>query len=407
MWLLAEDEDLAHYRRVREFVAESFVGETDPDRMVDDALHGLARGLDPYSRYYDAAETRELERETAGRYTGIGAVFRNPLSEARVLFTLPGSPAERAGLAVGDRIVRIAGRDLAGDDGTALRSGLADPTPAEIALTVVGLDGRTRELELRRDTLIDPTVRHEAIVDAARGTGYVAITSFSHETPAEFDRAFERLRSKGMRALIVDLRGNPGGVLAAAVRVAQRFVAEGVIVSTEGRGSPIVHRADETEAWYRDTPLALLVDDGSASASEVLAGALQDHRCAVVVGGPTYGKGMVQTIRHFPDAAAVVKVTTSYYYTPAHRNLERSVDPGRKSGIEPDLAIVLAPVEQRALHERLGRYSPPEEALAALRAWEASERVVLIDPPPSDAQFAAALELFAGHRPGPHAGEDA
>ena len=408
LWFLTEEEDVVQYRRVRDFVSEAFVGDTGPREMLDDALHGLARGLDEYSRYYDGDETRDLERETAGRYTGIGAVFRQPLSDARVLFTLPGSPAQRAGLEVGDRIVGVGEGDdeVRIRDERALRALLAPGGPAELRLSVVGFAGVERRVTVRRDVLVDPTVRHQRLVDPQRGIGYLAIGSFSHETPGEFDRAFEELRAEGMRGLIVDLRGNPGGVLSAAVRIAQRFVVEGVIVSTEGRSQPTVHRADEAQAWYRGTPLVLLVDSASASASEVLAGALQDHRCAVLVGGPTYGKGMVQTIRHFPEAGSVVKVTTSHYYTPARRNLERSVEPARGYGIEPDLVIPLGPEEEDDLHERLARYSPPKEALAALRAWEELEGVSLIEPAPSDAQFTAACELLAGRRPGPHSGGD-
>lgn len=400
LWLLDLEPDLAHYRRVRAFVEETFVGEADRERMLDDALRGLVGGLDAYSRYYDRGEARSLERETGGRYTGVGAVFLQPLSQARILFTLPGSPARRAGLEVGDRIVRIGDRIVEGLGEEDLRTLLSGEGPLELSLVVVGLDGKERHLELARETLVDPTVRHERIVDAERAIGYLSIRSFSHETPAEFEGAFERLRSRGMRGLVLDLRGNPGGVLGAAVRIAQRFVPSGVIVATAGRGEPIVHRAEAAESWYQDFPLVVIVDEGSASASEVLAGALQDHRRAVVVGSPTYGKGMVQTLRRFADRETVVKLTTSWYTTPAGRRLERRAGPGGGGGIEPDLEVAIDEEERRALHEHLGRYSPPQDSLERIAAWQRSEVRNLLEPPPSDAQLDAALALFAGDRPG-------
>jgi carboxyl-terminal processing protease len=399
LWLLEEEPDLAHYRRVRDFVEDAFVGETGRERMLDDALRGLVGGLDAYSRYYDRAEARALERETVGRYTGVGAVFLQPLDQARILFTLPGSPARRAGLEVGDRIVRVGDRavEALGEDG--LRALLSGEGPIELSLEVVGLDGARRKVTLARERLVDPTVRHERIVDARRGVGYLAVTSFSHETPLEFERAFEDLRALGMRALVVDLRANPGGVLDAAVRIARRFVPSGVICATEGRGEPAVHRADPAEARYLGFPLVVLVDEGSASASEVLAGALQDHRRAVVVGSATYGKGMVQTLRRFADRETVVKLTTSRYTTPAGRVLERDPEHGA-GGIEPDLAVPLAAEERDAVHGHLSRYSPPRDSLERIAAWQVSEGRALPEPPPEDAQLAAAVALFAGERGG-------
>lgn len=397
-----EEPDIAHYREVRDFVSESFVREVDHEQLLDRALHGLTEGLDPYSRYYDREETAELERDMEGRYTGIGAVFKQPIAQGRILFTLPGSPAAQAGLRVGDRLVEIDGVATSTLDEERMRALLGDAQRDILHLVVQGLDGVQRPAQVKRASIVDPTVRHERMLDPERKIGYLAITTFSHETAAEFDQAFERLRARGMRALLLDLRNNPGGVLGAAVDIARRFIADGVIVSTEGRGQPIVHRAVPAEAWYRGFPLVLLVDGGSASASEVLAAALQDRRAAVITGSATYGKGMVQTIRHFTEAQAIAKVTTSYYYTPAHRNLERSLEPDREFGIAPDIAIRLSAAERQTIHDFLAHYSPPPDALPALKAWEAAESVTLIEAQPQDPQIDAALALFAGKKPGPY-----
>jgi carboxyl-terminal processing protease len=399
------EDDLRHYGEVRDFVQQAFVEETDRSELVDRALHGLVESLDDYSRYYNQPEVGGLERETGGRYEGFGVVFRRPYTRARVLFTMPGSPARAGGLEVGDLVLRLDGQSIEAMREEDVHAIIADEARKKLTFTVRGLTGETREATLTRRSLIDPTVRHERMLDDERGVGYLAIRSFSHETPDEFDRAFNRLRGRGLRALVLDLRGNFGGVLSSAVHIARRFVPGGVIVSTEGRGDPVVYEAEPDEALFTGIPLVVLVDEGSASASEVLAGALRDHRVAVLCGSPTYGKGMVQTIRHFPASEAVAKVTSSYYYTPSHTNLERTAL-GRDYGLLPDLAVPLTGLERREVYTSLEAISPPGDMLAAIRVWEEAEGLVLLDTNPPDAQLQAGLDLLNGQRPGPQALRD-
>jgi len=405
---MPEEPDLAHYREVRDFVREAAVREVTDDELLDLALHGMLSGIDVYSRYYDRDEAQALDRETVGRYVGIGVVFKRPIIEGQVLFPLAGSPAARAGLAVGDRILEIDDRPLAEMTSDELRATLSSLDAETLRVRVVSRSGEERRLRIQPESVVDPTVRHTGLVDRERKIGYIAILSFSRETPAEFDSAFRFLEERGMQGLVLDLRGNHGGVLVSAVRIARRFMAPkaedrgGVIVSTEGRGEPIAYRADPEEAWYAGFPLVVLVDGESASASEVLAAALQEHRLAVVTGSPTYGKGMVQTIRRFVEQETVAKITSSYYYSPTHRNFERTVPPGREYGILPDLAVALLPLEADEIHAFLNRYSPPLEAIGHLEDWEREEGIQLIEAHPPDAQLQAALDLFAGIRPGPH-----
>jgi len=405
LWPTQPDRSLEHFTQVRDFVRETYVREVTDDELVEDALHGMLSGLDSYSRFYDRLESEALNRETVGRYTGIGVVFRQPVKEGQVLFALPSSPADRAGVQVGDRFVRVNGNKVAGLPDNGLRDLLKATEDGLLSVDVVGRDGEKRSLTIEPDEIIDPTVRHTTMLDAENKIGYIAVLSFSRETDEEFDRAIEFLLDRGMEALVLDLRHNYGGVLESAARIAERFIASGVIVSTEGRGEPSVYYADPTRAAHNGLPLVVLVDGDSASASEVLAGALQDHRVAVVAGSPTYGKGMVQNIRPFTPFGTVAKVTSSYYYTPTHRNFERSATGGKDFGIQPDVRVPVSELERRVIHEFLDRYGPPLQAIAALETWEAEENSFLLARHPPDPQLDAALALFGGKRPGAYRSE--
>jgi len=395
-----EASDVAHYREVRQFVLDNFVRDVDPDEMVKDALKGMVGRLDEYSRYYDEVESERVERETKGRFTGIGVVFRTPFESGQVLFPVEEGPAAEAGVRVGDTLLTADGRELTGLTATELRALLEGEVDSQVRLRVRGRDGSEREHVVVRRSLVDPTVRHARLLDEERGIGYLAIVSFSRETRREFDRVFERLLEQGMRGCVLDLRDNPGGVLEAAVEVARRFVPSGVIVSTEGRGEPERHLADSAQAIWQGTPMVVLVDGGTASAGEVLAGAFQDHRTAAIVGNTTHGKGVVQTIRPYERQGTIAKVTTSYYYTPAHRNLERDPRNGREHGIVPDLEVPIAEAQRALVHAYMQRYGPPLQLLDELRAWERQESLELIPSHPPDPQLDAALALLRGERPG-------
>jgi carboxyl-terminal processing protease len=395
------DPASAQFERIKDFTRAHFVRELSEQELVDRALHGMIDGLDPYSRYYDASEDERVRRETEGDFKGIGVIFRRPTEHGQVLFPLLGTPAWEAGLRVGDTFLTIDGEKVEGLDEETFRERLRASGKDELLVRVQALDGTERDVELRPRVLLDPTVRHEALVDEARGVGYICIRSFTHRTAEEFDAAVERLRARGAVALIVDVRNNYGGVLDAAVDIARRFVREGTIVSSEGRVENLVHSAVRGAARYAALPMVVLVDGKSASASEVLAGALQDHRVAVVVGEPTYGKGMLQTIRTFPSFGSRAKVTSAYYYSPSKRNFERTADEGRAWGILPDVHVPVDDLTRQRVNSHLERYDPPAELMDELRALEAREGVALLGVQPDDPQLAAALALFAGERPGP------
>jgi carboxyl-terminal processing protease len=402
LWPPEDDPDIAHYKEVRDLVMESYVEDVDRLTLVQSALRGMLDELGLYSRYYVEREVAEVTRETSGHFVGIGVVFRGgvaPEHIGQVLFPVADSPAAEAGLRVGDQILSIDGQSISGFSSGKFSELIQGLAGSAVELQVLGLDGTHRGLEVIRRDLLDPSVRRVTLIDPERKIGYLAIHSFSNETAREFDAGFARLKQEGMQALIVDLRGNQGGVLSAAVTIARRFIDRGEITATEGRGYPVREVADREEAKHLGFPLVVLVNDRSASSSEVLAGALQDHRVAVLIGEPTYGKGMVQTISRYPEYDAIAKVTSSFFYTPAHRNLERNVGGNAAHGLVPDLEVHLSDEEAVEILRYIRTIPPPPEALPALRSWELAEGIELIPDRPADPHLAAGLALFSGEFP--------
>lgn len=387
---------------VRSFAESHFVRDIDDVTLTERALHGMLEGLDPYSRYHDRGEAEQARRVIDGDFRGIGVVFQAGVEEGRILFPVDGSPAAAAGVRVGDLITSVDGESVVGLSRGDLRARLAPQGREQVVLGVTGLDGLARELTVVPRILVDPTVRHARLVEDAPGVGYVAVRSFTNRTAEEFDSAVQALRARGAEAVIVDLRYNLGGVLDAAVHLAGRFLEKGVIVSSEGRRTESeVHRAEEVDALFAGMNLVVLVDGESASASEVLAGALQDHRAAVVVGEPTYGKGMLQTTRSFPQFGTRAKVTSAYFYSPSKRNFERTSEPGRDYGILPDVLVEIDRETRFGVKSWLTRYDPPASAMAALEAWQADSGEELLPGFPVDPQLDAALALLRGQAPGP------
>lgn len=393
------DRDIELVRAVRDLAQDTYVGETDSRALIDDALAGMVAGLDRYSRYYGPQEIAEITRETSGEYKGIGVVFRDPVEAGQVRFPLWNSPAHRAGVRVGDRFVEVAGKAVLEMEPEELRETLRNAR-GDLAILLEHRDGTREEVSLQPEAVIDPTVRHARMLDADLGIGYLAITSFSHRTVEEFDRSTAWLLERGMEALVVDLRSNPGGILDAAVRVADRFIDEGTIVSTRTRRETRSTLATEAETLLGGLPLVLLIDEDSASASEVLVGAIQDHRVGTIVGEPSYGKGAVQTLRHFERDQAIIKITTSNYFTPAGRRIERGDE---RHGIAPDLLVETDARERLSLHRYLMSYSPPLPIRPEVEAWEQEEGVVLYAKAPPDPQLEAALDLLRGDLPRTHA----
>ncbi|MFN0205118.1 MAG: S41 family peptidase [Planctomycetota bacterium] len=398
------DSEIARLLSVRELIYDEYVEPLSPDDLARDAIRGMVERLDDYSRYYPLEkESKKVEIETTGRFGGIGIVTDPTVFDAlEVLFPQPGSPAERAGILPGTRILSIDGIDvnriprseaaerIRGPEGTILKLTVRDPD-----------DGATREVDIKRSVMREPSVRQVKMLDTKLGIGGVWIRSFSEETPAQFDAAIQQLKSQELKALILDLRFDGGGVLDSAIEIANRFIPSGLICETRGRKETIRYEASPEKATLAGMPVIILLNDESASASEVLAGALADHGVAAIVGVRSYGKGVVQKLSRFEDNGAYVKFTTAYYYTPAGRNLEHprtdDTEGTRAGGIAPDVEVPLITLrERRDIAGSLESYDIPfkyEAEVNARRARRAIQKIEVNDP-----QVRAALALMRGER---------
>ena len=358
-WVVIEDPRRLSRRSLRgdellsqvvDLVEERYIRELDDMEVAYDAIRGVVEGLDPYSQFYDPRERVEFEEETEGRFGGIGVLVRQEGTDLVVSYPMLGAPAERAGVRACDKIVAIDGdivpairtREVQ-DEVISTLKGVPGTT---VSLTVEGLDGEHRTVEIQRESIPRRSVLGAEVLDPEAGIGYLVIRGFQESTVEEFDAAVrELLRPPAIRSLIVDLRCNPGGVLTEAIDLADRFLASGTITLTRGR-------SERSSRDYAATPendlpdelaLVVLVNGDSASASEVFAGAIQDHRRGVLVGEPSYGKGVVQNVLYLNRQDVVLKVTSAAYFTPAGRCIEKRVPvpgiPPDEGGILPDVLV--------------------------------------------------------------------
>jgi carboxyl-terminal processing protease len=315
--------------------AESRLG-LSPAATILEFAAGAAAALDPYSTYLTADQLREVFSQIEGNFVGLGVEIKAAEGALSIENVIAGSPAARAGLRAGNRILAVDGRStrhVTTDGAAALLQGNEGTF---CTLSIVDQDGSQRDVRVRRAHVEVPSVEEVKLIDRASGVGYFRLTSFQKTTSRDVDAALWQLHREGMRSLVVDLRGNPGGLLSASVEVADKFLASGTIVSTRGRSpqEDFNYTAHRVGTW--GVPLVVLVDGDSASASEIFAAAIQDHHRGTIVGRRSYGKGSVQGI--FPlhqsnsDLTGGVRLTTARFYGPSGR-------PISGAGIAPDVIV--------------------------------------------------------------------
>jgi carboxyl-terminal processing protease len=388
----AEALEASPYRKLEGFaralahIEQSYVGEVDGDQLIYGAIRGMLKVLDPHSEFLEPEQYRILMSDTEGEYGGVGLEIDVRDGWLTVVSVFEGSPAARAGVKPGDQFLAIAGgaaRDLPIEDALERMRG-APGTMVRVALRRANVEAAL-ELELVREVIEVHAVEARVLPDLSV---YVRLKMFQETTAEELrdalDLAVERTADQGgVRGVLLDMRGNPGGLVSAAVLVADEFLSDGVIVSTKGRGGRVLREQSASAAGTRPNwPLCALVDGYSASASEIVAGALHDHGRAVLVGTRTFGKGSVQNVIELPDHSAI-KLTTALYYTPSGRSIQAD-------GIQPDVVVEQLDAEtwQRA---RQGGAGLSEAALQGHLPSANGAAPAPASSPPRDARTAARM----------------
>ena len=378
-------EQMRTFSDVFERIKNDYVEEVSDDELLEYAIRGMLNGLDPHSAYLNAEEFSELRIGTTGEFGGLGIEVGMEDGFVKVVAPIDDTPAAKAGMQTGDLIIRLDDTPVKGlslNDAVKLMRGKPGST---LVLTVIR-EGEDRPLtiDIERAVIKTTSVRNRMLDD---DYGYLRISNFQTKTTTDMLKSIREMKKEAggsLKGLVLDLRNNPGGVLSGAVGVSDAFLEDGMIVYTDGRESDSQLRYDATGGDVLDgAPLVVLVNGGSASASEIVAGAVQDHGRGIVLGTKTFGKGSVQTIQDLP-AGGAVKLTTSRYYTPNGRSIQAL-------GIAPDIltraeivnrpeegADAFSPLSESSLRGSLRNLTVEEQEEAAEQAAEqaaAAEKV--------------------------------
>lgn len=340
---------LAVFARVLNYVENNYVDEIDPIDLVYGAIRGMLATLDSHSTFMEPEQYAALKSEARGEFGGIGVEVEMRSKSVLVVERFEGSPAIRAGLGLGDRIQAVNGTSVVGLSLSEVVRRIKGPVGTQVELTVE----RARTGKLEAVKVVRARIR-VASVDTRRLPGdwaFIRIKSFTERTSHDMARGLEGILEAGpVRGLVLDMRDNPGGLVDEAVRVADTWLTGGVIVSTEGRGPKPGVEVAHPKGTQPNYPIIVLVNGGTASAAEIVAGALQDHKRGVILGTQTFGKGSVQTVIELDDHSAL-KLTIARYFTPAHRSI-------RGVGITPDVVVPLSRPEVEA---GTGPAAPPKD----------------------------------------------
>jgi carboxyl-terminal processing protease len=380
---------------VFERVRAEYVEEVSDQELIEAAINGMLTSLDPHSNFLTSKSYRDMRVQTKGEFGGLGIEVTMENGVIKVVSPIDDTPASRAGLEPGDLITHLDGDAIQGLTLGQAVERMRGPVDSKIILSVRRESAKPFDVTIQRATIKIRSVRHEAIGDV----GYVRITTFNEQTTSGLQNGVAALSSElgdKLAGFVIDLRNNPGGLLDQAISVSDSFLEKGEIVSTRGRDPNDASRVHATAGDVTDgKPVVVLINGGSASASEIVAGALQDHRRAIILGTQSFGKGSVQTIVPLPGDVAM-RLTTARYYTPSGRSIQ-------KTGISPDIIVPTAKIEKFDSAKRRretdlrnalenagtteGKDAPKEKPVARKTAKERAEE---------DYQLARAVDLLRG-----------
>ena len=390
-------EDSKDYRnldlfaRVINIVKENYVEEPDYKDLIYGAINGMLDSLDPHSAFMDPDFYREMQIETKGSFGGLGIEITIKDSILTIVAPIEDTPAYKAGIKSGDQIVYIDGKSTKGITLLEAVKKLRGRPGSKVTISVMreGVN-ELKEFTITRAEIKLKSVKYKMLEP---GYGYLRITSFQQRTIDDFRKALTEMEKESLEGLILDLRNNPGGLLDAAVDIADEFINSGLIVKTDGRKeNQRMKFTAKTSLRSHDYPMIVLINEGSASASEIVAGALQDHKKAIIMGKKSFGKGTVQSIIQLGDGSAL-KLTTANYYTPSGRSIQAT-------GIVPDVVVKNQTFhiseEKKALRmikekDLKGHFEPESEAEEAATTEEETEET---EKGPEDPQLDRAVQLL-------------
>ncbi|MGQ7959866.1 S41 family peptidase [Pseudomonas sp. SP16.1] len=387
-------DDLRTFAEVMDRIKAAYVEPVSDKTLLENAIKGMLSNLDPHSAYLEPEAFLELQESTSGEFGGLGIEVGMEDGFVKVVSPIDDTPASQAGIQPGDLIVKIDGQPTKGLSMMEAVDKMRGKAGSKIELTLVRDGGQPFDLTLTRAVIKVRSVKSQMLED---GYGYLRISQFQVNTGEEVGKALSKLRKdngdKKLRGLVMDLRNNPGGVLQAAVEVTDHFLKSGLIVYTEGRlaNSELRFNADPVDA-SEGVPLVVLINGGSASASEIVAGALQDHKRAVLMGTDSFGKGSVQTVLPLNNDRAL-KLTTALYFTPNGRSIQAQ-------GIVPDIEVARAKltreqdgegIREADLQRHLGNGNGGADRPSKAAPSDRAER-----PQDEDYQLSQALNLLKG-----------
>jgi len=388
-------EDLRVFADVLGILQREYVEETKSKDLIYGAIKGMLETLDPHSAFLPPNMYKEMQEETKGRFEGLGIEITIREGVLTVVSPIEDTPAFKAGIQAGDQILRIDGEATKNLTLMEAVKRMRGPKGSKVTLTIMREGfAKPREFTLIRDVIPIRSVRYEVL---EKQYGYIRLSQFQEKTDSEFQKAIKALEDEvkgGLKGLILDLRNNPGGLLDQAVKISDYFLDSGVIVSIEGRREEqkMKFNAHPQDNHLKHYPLVVLVNGGSASGAEIVAGAIQDHGRGIILGTQTFGKGSVQTIFSLKDGSGL-RLTTARYYTPSGRSIQAK-------GIVPDIIVKPAvPEEEKATPPKLPSEKDLERHLIDVKEKEKEKekekpKVEAKEKKPADTQLERALELL-------------